>query len=199
MFTGIIRTTGYIQKIEKTKVSLFLTIEKPRGWKIKTGDSVAVNGTCLTVRESRIMNRKSQMVFECMPETLSKTTFGSHVPIWVNLELPMRLSDKAHGHFVTGHVDGVGKIVSIKKKGISRILEISYPKKFVKFVVPKGSIAVDGVSLTIVDVWSGYFSVSLVSYTLEHTTLGGVKKGDLVNLEFDILAKYGSRSKKRTI
>ncbi|MEK7479155.1 MAG: riboflavin synthase [Patescibacteria group bacterium] len=202
MFTGVIRTISHARKWEKKGGSLFLEIQKPHAWKIKAGDSVAVNGTCLTVKKIQLQ----AMVFELMPETLSKTTFGKKIPQRVNLELPMRLSDRVNGHFVTGHVDATGKISRITKNGTSKMVEISFPKKFVKLVVSKGSIAVDGVSLTVTgspSTGSGtkfsYFSVSLVSYTLENTTLGERKVGDLVNLELDILAKYGARSSKRRI
>lgn len=190
MFTGIIKEIAEVRSVRKKGGSLFLEIQKPKGWKVKPGDSVAAQGACLTVRKLQIADGRLQMVFECMPETLSKTIFGGRVPKRVNLELPMRFSDRVGGHFVTGHIDAIGKISGVVKKGTSEVLDISFPKKFVKLVVPKGSIAVDGVSLTIVDVGLGRFSVSLVSYTLEHTTLGEHRVGDIVNLEFDILAKY---------
>ncbi|MDP3725308.1 MAG: riboflavin synthase [Nanoarchaeota archaeon] len=195
MFTGVIRAVSDVRKSEKRRGSLFLEIQKPRAWKVKIGDSVAVNGTCLTIKKIQ----RGMMVFELMPETLSKTTFGKIVPRAVNLELPLRLSDRLDGHFVTGHVDTVGKITDIKKRGVSKVFDISFPRKFAKLVVPKGSIAIDGVSLTIVAAFLSRFSVSLVSYTLKNTILGERKVGDVVNLEFDILAKYGARSSKRTI
>ncbi len=194
MFTGIIKETAEVRSVRKKAGSLFLEIEKPKGWRLRPGDSVAVQGVCLTMRKARIANGRLRMIFELMPETLSKTVFGVRVLKCVNLELPMRLSDKVHGHFVTGHVDSVGKVSSVVSRGASKVFEISYPKKFSNLLAEKGSIAVDGVSLTIARRSVSKFAVSLVSYTLGSTTLGEARKGDLVNLEFDILAKYGSKS-----
>ena len=192
MFTGIIRAVSQVRKFEKKNSSLFLMIEKPKEWRIKQGDSVAVNGVCLTVCKLQIANRRLQMVFELMAETLSKTTFGKIIPRAVNLEMPLCLGDRLDGHFVTGHIDTVGRVADIRGQelGHTRNFVISYPKRFSKLVVPKGSIAMDGVSLTVADVSQGSFSVSLVSYTLEHTVLGEKKVEDAVNLEFDVIAKY---------
>jgi len=186
MFTGIISSVAKIEKSEHKNGSLFFTIEKPKNWQIKIGDSIATNGICLTVIK---VNQKNYVV-ELMPETLSKTSFSKIIPSKVNLERPLKLNDKVDGHFVLGHIDAVGKIVKITKQGKSNLYQISFPKIFAKLVVTKGSITVDGISLTIVKVFKNDFTVALMDYTLKHTTLGQKKNNDYVNLEFDILAKY---------
>ncbi|MBI2436894.1 MAG: riboflavin synthase [Candidatus Magasanikbacteria bacterium] len=186
MFTGIISATSKITKKEFKNDSLFLTIKKPTGWKIKCGDSIATNGACLTVK--KIL--KDAYLTELMPETRDKTYFEKMNLEFVNLERSLKLSDRLGGHFVTGHVDAMGKIIDLKKRGKSLVFKISFPKKFAKYVAEKGSITIDGISLTVVDVGVNWFTVSLVEYTLIHTTLGMKKKTDLVHLEFDILAKY---------
>ena len=166
--------------------SLFLTIEKPKGWKLALGESIATNGACLTVK--KILPK--EYIVELMPETTSKTTFGIAVPACVNLERSLMIGDRLGGHWVTGHIDAIGTIESIVSKGNSKVVTVSFPKAFKKYMATKGSVTIDGVSLTVVAVSGNRFSVSLVSYTTEHTTLGERVKGDKVNLEFDILAKY---------
>lgn len=185
MFTGIVEAKASVRSSNK-KGSLFLTIEKPKNWKIKAGDSISMDGVCLTVKKIGSFDFTSEL----MPETLSKTYFGRQVPKKVNLERSLRVGSRLGGHFILGHVDTVGKIEEVKFSGLSKIDKISFPKQFAKFVAQKGSISVDGVSLTVVDVGANWFTVSLVDYTVKHTTLGEKKKGGLVNLEFDMLAKY---------
>lgn len=201
MFTGIIKARAQIRKAKIRRGSLFLTIEKPRSWKIKVGDSIATDGACLTVKKVRPNDYEYET--ELMPETLSKTTFGKRVPSRVNLELPMKALDTLAGHVVLGHVDGVGTILEIKSRGLSKIYKILFPAKFSKLIASKGSITVDGISLTVVKAGENWFTVSLVPYTLRHTTIGSKQKGDLVNLEFDIIAKYlaryGARSTKSRV
>lgn len=189
MFTGIVQKVAKVTTGARRNGSLFLTIAKPKGWKLKNGDSVAVNGVCLTVRGVR------GKIFEAelMPETLAHTSFKNKVPLAVNLERPLTLQSPLDGHLVLGHVDTTGKIVLIQKKGRAKIFTIQFPKQFKKLVVHKGSVAIDGVSLTIAGVAKNKFSVSLVAYTLEQTTFGQKKIGDLVNLEFDIIGKYAKR------
>ena len=186
MFTGIVT---HIQKIRSHAIkngSLFLTIEKPKGWKLSLGESIATNGVCLTVKK----NLAKEYIVELMPETINKTTFGIVVPAHVNLERSLMIGDRLGGHWVTGHIDAIGTIENIVSKGDSKIVTVSFPKAFKKYMVTKGSVTIDGVSLTVVAVSDNHFSVSLVSYTTEHTTLGKRGRGDKVNLEFDILAKY---------
>lgn len=181
MFTGIIQAIVHIKKAERKNGSLFLTLERPKKWKLKPGDSVATDGVCLTVRK---VSPKTYTT-ELMSETLRITAFGSRVPQKVNLEPSLKYGDKMDGHIVLGHVDAMGKIKSVKLRGRSKLYTISYPKKFSRLVVSKGAIAVDGVSLTVVEAKSGVFSVSLVDYTIKHATLGNKKAGELVNIEFD--------------
>lgn len=186
MFTGVIQDIGTVARSARQSGSLFLTIEKPKGWKLKPGDSVAVNGVCLTARKLRGNN----FAVELMPETLAQTSFKINVPEQVNLERPLTLASPLDGHLVLGHVDAVGKIVAQTKPGRAEIFTIQFSRQFKKLIVSKGSVALDGVSLTVADCRANWLTVSLVSYTLEHTTFGQKKVGDLVNLEFDILGKY---------
>jgi len=162
-------------------------IERPRGWDIKRGDSINIDGVCSTVRNL------SAKIFEVeyMPETLALTT----VPLFkkdsrVNLERSLRLSDRLDGHIVLGHVDTIGTVIDIKRAQTSAIAKISFPAAYKKFIAKKGSICVNGVSLTVVDVGKNWFSISLVRYTLDHTNLQNLVKGDKVNLEADMLARY---------
>ncbi len=186
MFSGIVKTIATIKKSELKNQSLYLTIKKPIGWKIKAGDSICSDGVCLTVKTVT----KTDYTTELMPETLDKTYFSLNYQKQVNLEPSLRLNDVLDGHLVTGHVDSLGKIIEITPQGESKIYKISYPKKFNKYMAAKASVAVDGISLTVVDVGANWFTISLVDYTLIHTTIGQKKKNDLVHLEFDIIAKY---------
>jgi len=194
MFTGIIKAVAPVKNAEKHGQGLFLYVAKPKSWKIKLGDSIAVDGACLTVIKvdnSYELSTGGWIKFELAPETLSKTTFGIKVPKVVNLESALVFGEKLDGHLVTGHVDVVGKIIKQVMSGEStRVIEIQFPKQFRNLIAPKGSVTVDGVSLTVVDAKRESFTVSLVSYTIKHTTFEKKMVGDLVNLEFDILAKY---------
>jgi len=186
MFTGIIKAVSPVKKAEKKGGSLLLTIAKPAGWRLRAGDSLATDGVCLTVAALR----PNAYISELMPETLRLTSFGRRTPTAVNLERPLKLSDRVEGHFVLGHVDATGLIRGVKRQGRSYVYEISYPRRFNKLVVAKGSIAVDGISLTVVSAAPDRFRVALVSHTLSHTTLGQKPVGAPVNLEFDIIAKH---------
>jgi len=187
MFTGIIKKVSTVENISRKNESLFVAIKKPKGWKIWLGQSIAINGVCSTVK--KIL--KDSFVVEYMPETIKKTTVGEYAKgTLVNLETSMKLSDLLDGHIVQGHVDTRGKILSVKKVKTSNVLTIKVPAKFMKFIVDKGSVAIDGISLTVVDTGKDWLTVSLVSFTLENTNLGKIKKGDEVNIETDVLAKY---------
>ena len=187
MFTGIIKKVSKVYKVYKVKGSLSVEIESPKGWKIKPGESISVNGVCSTVKK---VSKKSFIV-EYMPETIKKTTVGDfRKGMEVNLERSLRVGDLLDGHIVQGHVDCAGKISGVYKVGKSKVIKIWVPKEFIKFLAPKGSVAVDGVSLTVVDSKKNWFSVSLVSYTLENTNLGKIKIGEKVNIEVDSIAKY---------
>ena len=186
MFTGIIKATAPVKRAESKNGSLFLFISTPKNWRIKPGDSIAANGVCLTVKKVN----KNNYITELMPETLERTYLGKVIPKELNLELSLRLSDRIDGHLVYGHIDAVGKIETIKTVGRAKIYTVSFPKKFRKLVAEKGSITVDGISLTVIAYSNSWFSVSLTEYTLGHTTLGRKQTKDMVNLEFDIIAKY---------
>lgn len=186
MFTGIIRKVSSVTKAVEKNGSLFLEIRKPRDWKIKEGDSVAINGVCSTVRK---VNGMFQV--EYMPETIKKTTVGNFQKgTIVNLERSLKMSDFLDGHLVQGHVDTRGRVKEIKPASQSVIMKIAIPFQFSRFIAEKGSVTIDGISLTVVETGSNWFSVSLVSYTLKNTNLGQLKLGDEVNIETDMIAKY---------
>ena len=189
MFTGIIKEITTIEDSKTVNGSLFLTIKKPPDWKIQEGDSICTNGVCLTVKTIQ----DTTYTTELMDETLKKTTYGFSVPERVNIEQSLRMGDSLDGHLVFGHVDTVGEIIEITPVDESRIYRFSFPKEFSYLLAPKGSVAVDGISLTVVEVGKNWFTVSLVDYTIQHTTLGKKVVGEKVNLEFDMLAKYVAR------
>lgn len=188
MFTGIVENTGTIKKIETKKNLLVFSIDVGAlAKKTKLGDSVAISGVCLTV----IAKKGTVVGFDLMKETIEKTSLrGLKVGHKVNLELAMQAGSRLGGHFVTGHVDEVETIKSIIQDKNWVIYRISIAKNDRKYFVPKGSITVDGISLTVGDVTRDYFEVYLIPYTLKITTLGSKKVGDAVNIETDILAKY---------
>jgi riboflavin synthase len=187
MFTGIIKKLSKVKKIFWQQGSLFVEIKIPRGWKIKLGESISINGVCSTVKKIS----RGNFIVEWMPETVKKTTVGDfQKEAKVNLERSLRVGDLMDGHLVQGHVDYVGKIKEIKKVKQSIVMKIQIPKGFIKFMAPKGSVSVDGISLTIVESKKDWFSISLVSYTLENTNLGKIKAGEKVNIETDAIAKY---------
>jgi riboflavin synthase len=193
MFTGIIEGTGIIKslvKISENDKAADNRIEIDLGKLSKgleIGDSVNVNGTCLTA--TRIL--KSVAFFEVVKETMKRTALGFlKVGDHVNLERSLRVNDRLEGHIVLGHVDGVGKIQEIKKDPSETKMWINVNKEISKYVVPKGSIALDGISFTIVDVSVTRFSIALVPHTLAVTTFKNKQKGDKVNIEADILSKY---------
>src|SRR3989338_2301471 len=189
MFTGIIKSISTIKTIQAKKHGLVFEIALPKTWKLNLGDSVAVDGACLTVAKIS----RSSFVCELMKETLDKTKFSGSVPKKVNLEQAVRATDSLDGHQVLGHVDAIGQIFKITTIVSSRTIKIKFPNKFKNLVAEKGSISVDGISLTLVDAGNDWFTVSLVDYTIKHTTLGEKITGDLVNIEFDIIAKYINR------
>ena len=186
MFTGIIQTVAQVLKAQPQNGGLVLTIARPAHWVVKPGDSIAVNGVCLTA--TAVTSRSFQVTL--MEETLERSTFGNAVLEKVNLERPLRPTDFLNGHIVQGHVDAVGKITNIQACDSSHVYTIQFPKKFSAFVVAKGSVAVDGISLTVVAMGTNWFTVALIPYTHQETMLGEKEIGNLVNLEFDIIAKY---------
>ncbi|MFA5871885.1 MAG: riboflavin synthase [Parcubacteria group bacterium] len=187
MFTGIIKKVSRIENVFREKGSLFIEIEKPKDWKIWLGESISINGVCSTVKKMT----KNNFTVEYMPETVKKTTVESYARgSGVNLEKSMRMSDLLDGHLVQGHIDTRGKVIDIKKVKKSVVMKFKVPAKFMKLIAPKGSVSIDGISLTIIDTGKNWFTVSLVSYTLENTNLGSIKKGNEANIETDVFAKY---------
>jgi riboflavin synthase len=193
MFTGIISGTGTIKSITGSKRTSNsdrrIRLELGRvGKGLKIGDSVSINGTCLTV----IVLKKTAAEFEIVKETMDRTTLGSFKDgDSVNIERSLKLSDRFEGHIVLGHVDGVGEISDVIKFPAEIMMWIRVKgKEMMKYLVPKGSVTVDGISLTVVDVGKYKFSVALVPHTVSKTTIGTKVRGDTVNLEFDILSKY---------
>ena len=191
MFTGIVEEIGIVRGISPGR----LTVEAKKVLEdAKLGDSIAVNGACLTVTSIS----KDNFSVEVMPETIRRTNLGSlHYGEPVNLERAMLAEGRFGGHFVQGHVDDVGKVMSLRPEEDAVIARISAPAHLMPYIVNKGFIAVDGVSLTVIDYDDFSFSVSLVTYTREHTTLDNLKPGDMVNIEVDIIAKYVERLKQR--
>lgn len=187
MFTGIIKKVSVVENISQKNESLFVSIKKPKGWKIWLGQSIAINGVCSTVKTIG----KESFVVEYMPETIAKTTVENYAKgSLVNLESSMTLNDLLDGHIVQGHVDTRGRVIEVFKVKSSKVLKVKIPVKFMKFIADKGSVAIDGVSLTIASTGKDWLTVSLVSFTLENTNLGKIEKGDVVNIETDVLAKY---------
>lgn len=191
MFTGIIEEIGKIDSITRKGNSLSLRIKAEKIMSdISIGDSIAVNGICLTVTEFT----RDGFCLDSMRETLEKTSLkNSKVGDLVNLERAMTANGRFGGHIVTGHIDGVGKIVEIKKDEIATWYSIESNKKIMQYIIEKGSIAIDGVSLTIVDFTKDSFRVSVIPHTLKETILSNKKIGSIVNLENDCVGKYIER------
>lgn len=189
MFTGLIEEKGQVEALEKKSNLFVLEISAPKILRgTKKGDSIAVNGVCLTVVQ---IKKSRSLSFEIMKETIETTTLKDLKPnSLMNLERALKAGSRVGGHFVTGHVDGMGTIQKIVKQKNYMEFQISIHKNLKRFLVPKGSIAVDGVSLTVGQVKSAFFSIYLIPYTLKITTLGIKKEGDRVNIETDLLAKY---------
>ncbi len=188
MFTGIIANTGIIKKIDSKKNLLVLSIDVgPLAKKVRLGDSVSVSGVCLTA----VFKKARVVSFDLMKETIEKTSLRClGVGDKVNLELALQAGSRLGGHFVTGHVDEVAVIKHIDQEKNWVALRLGVTRANRKYFVPKGSVSVDGISLTIGKVGKDYVDVYLIPYTLKVTTLGLKKTGDCVNIETDILAKY---------
>jgi riboflavin synthase len=187
LFTGIVKGIGRVEDVERSADGVRLTVATPLAAELAEGDSIAVNGVCLTASAAS----DGSFVAEVMNETLAKTSLASvGTAAEVNLELPLRASDRLGGHFVQGHVDGLGVIAGLREDGFARRVRIEAPESVLRYVVEKGSVAVDGVSLTVVDVDEESLEVSLIPETLERTSLGHARPGTRVNLEVDVIAKY---------
>jgi riboflavin synthase len=184
VFTGLIEEVGVVSRITRTEVAILATkvLED-----IALGDSVSVDGACLTV----VAYDGEGLVAEVSPETLERTTLGRVKPGWgVNLERAARVGDRLGGHFVLGHVDGVGRVESVDKQGKFSLWRFQAPADVSRYLVPKGSVAVDGISLTVVEPAGETFGVAIIPATIENTTLPNRNPGDPVNLEADILGKH---------
>ena len=183
MFTGLVAGTGKVRSLRDGR----LEVDTPLAAELAAGDSIAVNGVCLTALEPSAEG----FAADVMPETLRRSSLGPlRAGDDVNLELALRASDRLGGHVVQGHVDGTGTVEDVREEGFSRVVRVAAPADLLRYVVEKGSIAVDGVSLTVSAVDDGAFEVSLIPETLERTTLGSAAPGRPVNLEVDLLAKY---------
>jgi riboflavin synthase len=188
MFTGIIEEMGRISRVLETENSYGLEIEAGQSLEdASIGDSIAVDGVCLTMTELR----GDRFTVGLAPETLSRTTLGSfEAGSRVNLERSLTPRSRMGGHFVQGHIDGTGTITSRIPDADSVRLEIAFDPDLMKYVVNKGFVAIDGISLTVIDAFEDRFTLMLIAHTLEHVTLGAKSVGDKVNIEVDILAKY---------
>jgi riboflavin synthase len=187
VFTGLVQSLGEVARIDRDDNGVVVEIETELVHEISEGDSVAVNGVCLTATAITDSSFRAQ----AMNETLNRSSLGDLTAGGrVNLELALVAGDRLGGHFVQGHVDGVGTIAEVAEDGFSRRVRVQADQQVLRYVVHKGSITVDGVSLTVADIDDASFSVALIPETLERTTLGGARPGGRVNLEVDVLAKY---------
>ena len=191
MFTGIVEQVGRVTSLEapfngvgvhRLSIRAIESLDE-----LKLGESIAVNGACLTV----VALADKGFSVELAPETVRRTNLGALEPGGgVNLERPLAVADRLGGHIVQGHVDGRGRMISARKDGDCVLMGFRAPKRLMRYIVEKGFVAVDGISLTVVNKRTSSFSVSVIPYSLEHTILGERRVGDSVNLEVDILAKY---------
>jgi riboflavin synthase len=187
MFTGLVQDLGEVVEVEQTGDGAVLRIRTPLVAEVGLGDSVAVNGVCLTATTVA----DGAFTAEAMHETLRRSSLGGvEAGGRVNLELAMRAGDRLGGHIVQGHVDGTGTVAAIREDGFARVVTVAAAPDVLRYVVEKGSITVDGVSLTVARVDDEGFDVSLIPETLERTNLGGTEVGRTVNLEVDVIAKY---------
>jgi riboflavin synthase len=195
MFTGIVEEAGVVEKITPTKKSIALTIRAGIcGRGLKIGGSVAVNGCCLTAVKISPRGKSKLIQFDLLQESWRRTNFQfAKVGSLVNLERSLRANGELGGHFVTGHVDGLGKIIRWERAGKDHVLDIAAPLEVMHYVVFKGSIAVDGISLTVAAVQKKSFRIWIIPHTFEITALRERKVGDAVNLEADLLGKYAEK------
>jgi riboflavin synthase len=190
MFTGLVQDLGRIVSADRNGDGARVTVETSLAGELVEGDSVAVNGVCLTATNVG----DGSFVADVMNETLSRTSLADVRPgAGVNLELPLRPSDRLGGHVVQGHVDGLATIAEVRDDGFARRVRFDIDPELLRYVVEKGSIALDGVSLTVIEIGDSWFTVSLIPESLERTNLGAAGTGTKVNVEVDVLAKYVER------
>jgi riboflavin synthase len=189
MFTGIVEALGRVETTAEQGGGRRLAVSVPdeAGWQRALGESVSVSGVCLTV----VKMEPGRLAFDLAEETLRVTTLGTLAAgDLVNLERPLRLDDRLGGHLVLGHVDGVGEVTDARPEGSGARLAVAVPARLRPLLIPKGSVAIDGVSLTVAALEDGAFAVALIPHTLAVTTLGRRRRGDPVNLEMDVIGKY---------
>lgn len=190
MFTGIVELIGEVSSVDEQDSGVRLVVRAAGLGDLPTGASIAVNGVCLTVVEAAV----DEVTVDVIPETLQRTTLSDVVSgVRVNLERPMPANGRFDGHIVQGHIDGVGVVMSMVSDSGGTVMTIATPGSLRPYLVEKGSVTVDGVSLTVAGMTDDGFDVALIPHTLEVTTLGLLKPGDTVNLEVDVLAKYVER------
>jgi riboflavin synthase len=191
MFTGIVEAVGTLAEVKGAGGACRVRIQTPLSATMKAGDSIAVNGVCLTV----ILVDGEDLLADVGPETARVTTLGTlQRGQEVNLERPLKADGRLDGHFVLGHVDGIGVIEEIRAEAESRWVTVGFPSALAPFLIRKGSIAVDGISLTVAGLGEKQFDVQVIPFTWTHTSLKGLRKGDKVNLECDMIGKYLIRS-----
>lgn len=187
MFSGIVEATSPVLAVEDIAGGRSAVIRKPRGWRLREGESVCVEGVCSTVQ--MVKPAAFQVIY--MPETLRRSTLADlRCGNFVNLERSLTLQSLIGGHLVQGHVDTVARVVKTRKDGAAMMYEFAAPRRILRYIVEKGSVAIDGISLTVARALRDGFTVSLLEYTLSHTTLGEKGRGSRVNVEVDIIAKY---------
>ena len=195
MFTGLIEAVGEVAEVKPTPSGLRIRINATLASEVVPGESVAVSGVCLTV----VSSDTNGFHADVSPETMRVSTLGTiRRGALVNLERPLRADSRLGGHFVQGHVDGLGTVDDIRQEGESYWLTVKYPAELAALIVRKGSIAVNGISLTVAGVDDRHFDVQVIPFTWSHTTLHAIKSGDVVNVECDILGKYVLRSMEVT-
>ncbi len=186
MFTGIVEDVGTVVRVNHSAVTVATDLPG-----IKKGESVAVNGVCLTVTHTGLTEKGAKLEFDYSPETAHRTNIGELVAgSRVNLERALRAGDRFGGHLMTGHVEGKGQMMRKERQGGSWKFTFAVDRRVVRYVVMKGSVGVDGISLTVVDCGLGWFTVSIIPFTMEHSNIGLKRPGETVNIEPDILAKY---------
>ncbi len=196
MFTGIIEEVGTVKQVSGTSDGarkIFVECSRVLG-DLKIGDSLAINGTCLTIVEKK----KYQVAVEAVEETVKKTMIGSlREGSFVNLERSVSLNDRLGGHLVQGHVDATGRLMSIQKLPMSRVYRFKVPRTLMKYLIPVGSVAINGVSLTVAEKMADSIKVAIIPHTFENTTFKYLHVGDAVNIEIDLIAKYVESLLKR--
>jgi riboflavin synthase len=193
MFTGIIEAKARVETSARRGQNLRIVVAKPQGWKLKEGQSIAVDGICTTV----ISSKSGSFSLDCMPETLSKTTANEFRKGKIlNLERSLRLDQFVDGHLTQGHVDARVIVHDVERKDGKHLISISVPKSLMRYVALHGSLTLNGVSLTVARLKKNIATVALIPHTLLHTNLGAIKKGDCVNLEVDLIARYVIHGKR---